>query len=95
MDSLAIARGEEELFATHLDDVQFTSSPHMATLCLLGARRAARRSAALVRQQHFLAIVLCAYATPRRRVLIDGELYLPRSWTADRDRSRQAGSLMS
>jgi SRSO17 transposase len=31
-----------------------------------------------------------AYASPRGRVLIDRELYLPRSWTEDRDRCRGA-----
>jgi SRSO17 transposase len=34
--------------------------------------------------------VFCAYATPKGRALIDRELYLPKSWIADRDRCRQA-----
>jgi SRSO17 transposase len=34
--------------------------------------------------------VFCAYATSRGRALIDRELYLPKSWTADRDRCREA-----
>ena len=32
--------------------------------------------------------VFCAYATSRGRALIDRELYLPKSWTDDRDRCR-------
>lgn len=32
-----------------------------------------------------------AYASPKGRALIDRELYLPRSWTDDRDRCRAAG----
>jgi len=35
--------------------------------------------------------VFCAYATGRGRALIDRELYLPRSWTEERDRCREAG----
>jgi SRSO17 transposase len=35
--------------------------------------------------------VFVAYASPKGRALIDRELYLPRSWTDDRDRCRQAG----
>jgi SRSO17 transposase len=35
--------------------------------------------------------VFCAYATPAGRALIDRELYLPHSWTDDRDRARAAG----
>jgi SRSO17 transposase len=35
--------------------------------------------------------VFCAYATGEGRALIDRELYLPRSWTDDRDRCREAG----
>ena len=35
--------------------------------------------------------VFCAYATGRGRALIDRELYLPKSWTDDRDRCREAG----
>ncbi|BAW09258.1 transposase [Nocardia seriolae] len=35
--------------------------------------------------------VFCAYATVKGRTLIDRELYLPKSWTADRDRCREAG----
>jgi hypothetical protein len=36
--------------------------------------------------------VLLAYAVPGAgRALIDRELYLPRAWTDDRDRCRQAG----
>jgi SRSO17 transposase len=31
-----------------------------------------------------------AYASPRGRVLIDRELYVPKSWTSDRDRCRAA-----
>ena len=32
--------------------------------------------------------VFCAYATSKGRTLIDRELYLPKSWTSDRDRCR-------
>ena len=32
-----------------------------------------------------------AYATPTGRTLLDRELYLPASWTDDRDRAREAG----
>ena len=35
--------------------------------------------------------VFCAYTSAKGRTLIDRELYLPKSWTADRDRCRQAG----
>jgi SRSO17 transposase len=35
--------------------------------------------------------VFLAYATPAGRALIDRELYLPKSWTEDRDRCRAAG----
>jgi len=35
--------------------------------------------------------VFCAYATGQGRALIDRELYLPKSWTEDRDRCREAG----
>jgi SRSO17 transposase len=35
--------------------------------------------------------VFLAYATPRGRVLIDRDVYLPRSWTNDLDRCRAAG----
>ncbi|WP_455356918.1 IS701 family transposase [Streptomyces sp. SYSU K217416] len=35
--------------------------------------------------------VFLAYATARGRTLIDRGLYLPRSWTEDRDRCRRAG----
>jgi SRSO17 transposase len=35
--------------------------------------------------------VFCAYATAKGRALIDRELYLPKSWTDDRDRCREAG----
>jgi SRSO17 transposase len=35
--------------------------------------------------------VFCAYVTGKGRALIDRELYLPRSWTDDRDRCRGAG----
>jgi DDE superfamily endonuclease len=35
--------------------------------------------------------VFCAYATSRGRALVDRELYLPKSWTEDRDRCREAG----
>jgi SRSO17 transposase len=34
--------------------------------------------------------VFCAYATGKGRALIDRELYLPKSWLADRDRCREA-----
>ena len=34
--------------------------------------------------------VFCAYATSKGRALIDRELYLPKSWIADRDRCREA-----
>src|SRR5271169_6453160 len=35
--------------------------------------------------------VFLAYAAPKGRALIDRELYLPKSWTGDRDRCREAG----
>ena len=35
--------------------------------------------------------VFLAYASPKGRALIDRELYLPKSWTEDRDRCRDAG----
>ena len=35
--------------------------------------------------------VFLAYASPKGRALVDRELYLPRSWTDNRDRCRQAG----
>jgi SRSO17 transposase len=35
--------------------------------------------------------VFLAYASPTGRALIDRELYLPKSWTEDRDRCREAG----
>jgi SRSO17 transposase len=35
--------------------------------------------------------VFLTYAGARGRALVDRELYLPRSWTADRDRCRDAG----
>ena len=35
--------------------------------------------------------VFLTYVSPRGRALIDRELYLPRSWTEDRDRCGQAG----
>jgi len=35
--------------------------------------------------------VFCAYASSKGRALIDRELYLPKSWTEDRDRCREAG----
>jgi len=35
--------------------------------------------------------VFLAYASPRGRALIDRELYLPKSWTGDRDRCERAG----
>ncbi|MRH92314.1 IS701 family transposase [Nocardia sp. SYP-A9097] len=35
--------------------------------------------------------VFCAYSTAKGRTLIDRELYLPKSWTTDRDRGRDAG----
>ncbi len=34
--------------------------------------------------------VFCAYATAKGRALIDRELYLPKSWAADRDRCGEA-----
>lgn len=34
--------------------------------------------------------VFCGYATTKGRALIDRELYLPKSWIADRDRCREA-----
>ncbi|WP_446459163.1 IS701 family transposase [Streptomyces xiamenensis] len=34
--------------------------------------------------------VFAAYATPRWRALVDRELYLPKSWTGDRERCRTA-----
>jgi SRSO17 transposase len=34
--------------------------------------------------------VFCAYASAKGRALIDRELYLPKSWTGDRDRCREA-----
>ena len=35
--------------------------------------------------------VFCAYATSKGRTLIDRELYLPKSWTGDRERCDEAG----
>ena len=35
--------------------------------------------------------VFLAYAGPEGRALVDRELYLPKSWTEDRDRCREAG----
>jgi SRSO17 transposase len=35
--------------------------------------------------------VFLAYATPAGRTLLDRELYLPKSWTDDRERCREAG----
>jgi SRSO17 transposase len=35
--------------------------------------------------------VFCAYVMGMGRALVDRELYLPRSWTDDRDRCREAG----
>ncbi len=35
--------------------------------------------------------VFLAYATPAGRTFLDRELYLPKSWTEDRDRCREAG----
>ncbi|MFE3000846.1 transposase [Nocardia sp. NPDC059246] len=35
--------------------------------------------------------VFCAYKSVKGRTLIDRELYLPKSWTADRARCREAG----
>ncbi len=35
--------------------------------------------------------VFCAYTTVKGRTPIDRELYLPKSWTADRDRCGEAG----
>jgi SRSO17 transposase len=35
--------------------------------------------------------VFLAYATPAGRTLLDRELYLPQSWTEDRERRREAG----
>ena len=35
--------------------------------------------------------VFLAYAAPKGRALVDRELYLPQSWTGDRDRCREAG----
>jgi SRSO17 transposase len=35
--------------------------------------------------------VFLAYAAPKGRALVDRELYLPKSWTDDRDRCREAG----
>ena len=35
--------------------------------------------------------VFLAYATVRGRTLLDRELYLPKAWTEDRDRCREAG----
>jgi SRSO17 transposase len=35
--------------------------------------------------------VFCGYATGKGRALIDRELYLPKSWTGDRGRCREAG----
>ncbi|GAA1229337.1 hypothetical protein GCM10009608_76630 [Pseudonocardia alaniniphila] len=34
--------------------------------------------------------VFLAYATGKGRTLIDRELYLPKTWTGDRDRCREA-----
>ena len=35
--------------------------------------------------------VFLAYVSPKGRALVDRELYLPKSWTDDRDRCREAG----
>ncbi|MCD2115208.1 transposase, partial [Rhodococcus rhodochrous] len=35
--------------------------------------------------------VFLAYASDRGRALIDRELYLPKAWTENRDRCRDAG----
>jgi SRSO17 transposase len=35
--------------------------------------------------------VFCAYVTGKGRALVDRELYLPKSWTGDRGRCREAG----
>jgi SRSO17 transposase len=35
--------------------------------------------------------VFLGYASPKGRALVDRELYLPKSWTDDRDRCREAG----
>ena len=35
--------------------------------------------------------VVLAYASPKGRALVDRELYLPKSWTDDPDRCREAG----
>src|SRR3982751_246194 len=35
--------------------------------------------------------VFLAYATPAGRALVDRELYVPRTWTDDRERARAAG----
>jgi SRSO17 transposase len=35
--------------------------------------------------------VFLAYASPKGRALVDRELYLPKSWTEDRERCREAG----
>ena len=35
--------------------------------------------------------VFLAYASPKGRALVDRELYLPKSWTDDRERCREAG----
>ena len=35
--------------------------------------------------------VFCAYTSPKGRALIDRELYLPKAWTQDRERCREAG----
>ncbi|MFF8556925.1 transposase [Streptomyces sp. NPDC015501] len=34
--------------------------------------------------------VFAAYATSRRRALVDRELYLPKAWTQDRERCQAA-----
>src|ERR1700745_2227179 len=43
------------------------------------------------RGEKWQAGVFVAYASPKGRALVDRELYLPRSWTEDRDRCREAG----
>jgi SRSO17 transposase len=43
------------------------------------------------RVENFQLGVFLAYAGPKGRALIDRELYLPKSWTEDRDRCREAG----
>jgi SRSO17 transposase len=43
------------------------------------------------KEENCIVTVHLAYATPEFHCLLDGDLYLPRSWDEDRERCRQAG----